>query len=34
MAHIKEVSAQKNSIHINFDSEFKANMILIKLIIH
>ena len=34
MAHIREVSAQKNWIHMNFDSEFRANMISVKLIIH
>ena len=34
MVYIKEVSAQKNWIHMNLNSEFKANMISIELIMH
>ena len=32
MTHIRDILAQKDWIHINFNSEFKANMISVKLI--
>ena len=34
MAYIKKISAQKDWIYINLDSEFKTNMILIELTTH
>ena len=34
MVYIKEISVQKDWIHMNFDSEFKANMVSVELITH
>ena len=34
MAYIRDVSVQKDWIHTNLDSEFRANMVPVELIIH